>query len=117
MDSETLIKYLEFLKTECLRHSKDNLIIENELNLLQLEIDKFKALLEKSELNSNIKEKINDINFNLSPLVRDKGFNILITFLGNFWTSSKQEEENNTKRVQLISEELENVIFEIRCLL
>jgi len=117
MTEETLIKYLEFLKTECLRHSKDNLVHENELNLFQLGVDKFKILLEKSELNSNIKEKINDINFYLSPLVRDKGFNVLITLLGNFWTSNIQEEENNAKRVQLISEELENVIFKIRCLL
>lgn len=117
MTEETLIKYLKFLKTECLRHSKDNLVDENELNFFQLEVDKFKALLEKSELNSYIKEKVNNISFNLTPLVRDKGFNILFTLLGNFWTSNKQEEENNAKRVQLISEELENAIFDIKMLL
>ena len=41
MDNETLIKFLEFLKTECLRHQNDKIITDDEI----LKYDPNKTLL------------------------------------------------------------------------
>ena len=63
MSEETLIKYLEFLKTECLRHSNDKLVNENEIQLFKLEVNKFISLFQNSKFESSIKEKVLNIHF------------------------------------------------------
>ena len=116
MNEETVIKYLEFLKMECLRHSNDKLINESELQLFKLEVDKFKSLLKKSKLESKIKRKINNINFDLS-LPKYKGLNLLAYFTGSQWSNSKLREEIMGKKFKKISEQIEITIFEIKSIL
>ncbi|MCL7752427.1 hypothetical protein [Polaribacter sp. Z022] len=116
MDNETLIKYLEFLKTECLRHSNDKSVKENELQLFKLEIEKFKKILSKSELDTEIKEKVNSINLDLS-LPNFKGFNLIAYIVGDHWNNDRNMEEIMSKRLLEISEEIENTVFEIKTIL
>jgi hypothetical protein len=113
MTEEMVIKYLEFLKTECLRYSKDKLVDENDLQLFKLEFTKFKTLLEKSELNQNVKDKIVLIDFNLSE-PKFKGFNLIAYLIGNEWSNSHQTEKVMSRKFILISEQLENTIIYIK---
>jgi hypothetical protein len=116
MTEGTLIKYLEFLKTECLRYSSDNLVDENELQLFKLEIDKFKSLFNQSELKPVIKQKVNTIDFDLTPLVRNKCFDFLTFIIGNEWSRSNQNQENLAKRLLLLSEKIEHTIIDVKTL-
>ncbi|WP_298878120.1 hypothetical protein [uncultured Polaribacter sp.] len=116
MTEETLINYLEFLRTECLRHSSDKIVDENQLQLFKLEVDKFKFLFKKSELKPIIKQKVNTIDFDLTPLVRNKWFSFLIFILGNGWSRNHQNEENLAKRLLLLSEKIEHTIIEVKTL-
>jgi len=61
----------------------------------------------------DIKEKINNISFDLS-LPKYNGFNLIAYVIGNGWTNSNQREEAMAKRMKQISEELENLILEIK---
>ena len=116
MKEETLIKYLEFLKNESLRHQNDKLVDENELQLLKLELTKFKTLLEKSELNKNVKDKINLIHFDLSE-PKFRGFNLIAYLIGNEWSNSHQTEKVMSKKFIMISEQIENTIIDIKSIL
>jgi len=117
MTEETLINYLEFLKMECLRHSKDKVVDENELQLFKLEVDKFKLHFKKSELKPVIKQKVNTIDFDLTPLVRNKWFAFLIFIIGNDWSRNNQNEENLAKRLLLLSEKIEHTIIDLKALI
>ncbi|WP_408037258.1 hypothetical protein [Tenacibaculum amylolyticum] len=67
MKEEKLFKYLAFLKAECVRHSHDEFINEDEINQLTIEIKRFKSLVNQSNQLSNFfKSKINNFNFNLT---------------------------------------------------
>ena len=116
MDNETLIKYLEFLKIECLRHSNENLVNENELKLFKLEVEKFKKILSKSELDTGVKEKVNSINLDLS-LPKFKGFNLIAYIIGDHWNNDRNMEEIMSKILLEISEEIENTVVELKTIL
>ena len=116
MTEEMVIKYLEFLKTECLRYSKDKFVDENELQLFKLELTKFKTLLEKSQLNQNLKDKIDLIDFDISE-PKFRGFNLIAYFIGNDWSNSRQTEKVMSKKFIMISEQLENTIIDIKSIL
>lgn len=116
MNFETLIKYLEFLKSQCLRHSNDGFVDENELQLFTLELNKFKLTLEKSNLNYTIKEKVNVINFDLSE-PKFKGINLIAYFIGNGWSNDKKREEIMAQKLKRISEEIEYAIIEIKMII
>tara|TARA_R110002126_G_C10490551_1_gene503848 strand:+ start:24164 stop:24508 length:345 start_codon:yes stop_codon:yes gene_type:complete len=110
----TLIKYLEFLKKECLRYYYDNKVNENELQLFNLEIKRFKKLLENSNLDKSTKEIVNKLNFEFSPLIKNKEQNIIISILGNIWSNQKQKEENLSNRLKNISDQIEHTIIELK---
>ena len=115
MTEETLIKYLDFIKTECLRYSSDKVVDESELQLFKLEIDKFKSLFNQSELKPIIKQKVNTIDFDLS-LPKYKGINLLAYIIGNQWSNSKQREEIMAKKLKTISEKIEHTIIDVKTL-
>ena len=113
MTEETLIKYLVFLKLECLRHSNDKLVDESEVQLFKLEVDKFKSLFRNSQFDPIIKEKVNSLKFNLSiPLY--KGINLMAYLIGNGWSNSNQREEAMSKIFRQFSEDIDCVILEIK---
>jgi hypothetical protein len=113
MSEETLIKYLEFLKTECLRHSNDKLVNENEIQLFKLEVNKFISLFQNSKFESSIKEKVLNIHFDFS-IPKYKGTNLLSYIIDDSWTNSRQREEIMSKKFIRISEEIGNSILEIK---
>lgn len=114
MNQETLLKYLYFLRNECLRYSEDKKVNENELKLFKVEVENFKTNVKTSNLNSLIKNKIESINFEMKPLVQNKGLNFFTFMLGNQFTRERQLEENLANRLRRISEEIDNTIFEIK---
>ena len=65
MTEETLIKYLEFLKTECLRYSYDKNISDDEINQLQIEIKRFLQKLTINSFPEDVKSEISNIDFDL----------------------------------------------------
>lgn len=62
MTIETCYKYLVFLNTECDRYLTDHSIHEDEIHQLQIELDRFRAEVLNSDLPSDIKTKIADLN-------------------------------------------------------
>lgn len=113
MKFEILIKYLKFLQTECLKHSNDESVDENELQLFKLEVKKFKQTLNKSDLSSTIKDKVNHIDFDLS-LPKFKGFNLLAYLTKDHWNNDRDIGGYLSNRFKEISEEIEKTIFELK---
>ena len=57
MKEETLIKYLEFLKNESLRHQNDKIITKDEINQLQIEVTRFLEKVEESLFSKEVNFK------------------------------------------------------------
>jgi len=113
MKFETLIKYLEFLKTECLRHTNDDFVDENELQLFKLELNKFLEKISKSKFNKPINNKLKELNFDLS-LPKFKGFNLIAYLTNDHWNNDKNIGELMSKRLISISKEIEHLILELK---
>lgn len=114
MNLEKLFKYLEFLKAECLRYASDNHTDENEVNLLQLEINKFKSTLHNSNLDNSIKKLVSKIDFELTPKSRNRFLDILTLIFSFEWRYYGRDDENMANKLNAIALDIENTIFELK---
>ena len=62
MDLETCYKYLVFLNTECDQYLMDQEITEEEIHQLKIELDRFISEANSSDLPTELKAKIKDLN-------------------------------------------------------
>ncbi|MFY0629027.1 MAG: hypothetical protein JXR05_01530 [Flavobacteriaceae bacterium] len=114
MNEEKLLKYLEFLKTECQRYSTDDYANENEINLFQLEVNKFKTTLKASFIEKKVKEKVCEIDFKLIPKPKNTFLNILSFLISWEYYSYQKRQENLAKKFKQIAVEIENTIFDLK---
>ena len=94
MNLEKLLQYLEFLKTECLRYASDDHTDENEVDLLQIEIDKFKTTLQGSGIDPSVKNLVSKIDFELVPKSKNKFIDILYILISFEWYYYRRKKEN-----------------------
>ena len=112
MNEETLIKYLEFLKIECLRHQDDKIITDDEINQLQIEIMRF---LEKiNQFSAEIKNEILNIDFNLDGENHNKHNYKWLNFIGGFDSTSIKEQINRKNRLEKLYNDLDASLFKIK---
>lgn len=114
MDFTTLLKYLEFIKQEALRHSRDKKVNKDELNIFKIEIQRFLDLLTYSQLSEELKVKVNSIDFSLNPIAKNKELKITSTLFGNRFTNNQINEENLANAFISLSERVEALMLEIQ---
>lgn len=62
MNAETCRKYFDFLITECERYIEDRKIEEDEIHQLKIEFDRFLEKIVNSDLPSDLKTRITELN-------------------------------------------------------
>ena len=120
MDQEKLFKYLSFLRIECERHNADNEITDDEINQLNIEINRFIDYVSKSDnLNNNIKRKILSIDFNLDSNNHNKRSKSKFFWwlIGGDYGYRETEQTNRKYRFKQLSEDIENLEFELKAIL
>lgn len=114
MNKETLLKYLDFLKIECLRYASDDRVDDNEFKLLKIEIDRFLKLFDGSNFDQKTKSIILKIDFRLQPKTESSFLDVLTNIVSSGYLHESQEEQNLANTLKKIALELENAIFEIK---
>ncbi|MEE9406459.1 MAG: hypothetical protein V3V28_00150 [Polaribacter sp.] len=117
MTEETLIKYLEFLKNECLRHQNDNIISDDEINQLKIEIKRFENKIKTAFFNSEIKQEISKMDFNLEEENHNRSKYKWFSFIGSFQGKEIQQQENRKQRFLKLYNDLDTSIFKIKSIL
>ena len=117
MTEEITIKYLEFLKTECLRHSNDKIITDDEINQLEIEINRFKNKLDQSCISKEAKIEISRIDFNLDEENHNKPKYKWLNFIGGFQGKEFQQQENRKQRFSKLYNDLDATIFKVKSIL
>ncbi len=117
MTEETLIKYLEFLKTECLRHQNDKIITDDEINQLQIELQNFINRIDKSSFSKEIKLEISKIDFDLDEENHNHSKFKVFKFIGGFQAKEYKEQENRKQRFLKLYNDLETSLFKIKTIL
>ena len=79
MTSDTFIKYLHFIESECESHKRDEQITEDELMRLKTEIERFKDRVQTSSLNDQWKHEIAQLQFGYTRQRINRQY--LLTFL------------------------------------
>lgn len=115
MDKKTLIKYLEFLKNECLRHQNDKHITDDEMNQLKVEINKFIERLEVSSLDDTIKTNVLNIDINLNEHNHNK--RKLNWLFGGYQAKEIKEQENRKHRLSKLYDDIDHNLFKIKSIL
>ena len=114
MTHETLLKYLEFLKIECLRHQNDTFITNDEVNQLKIEIKKFREEVKKTSFTTEIKREISKIDFNLGEENHHKQKYRWLNFIGGFKGKELKQQENRTQRFLKLYNDLDTALFKIK---
>lgn len=114
MTEETLIKYLEFLKTECLRHQNDKIITDDEINQFEIEIQRFIEKIKISLLSEHVKKEILKIDFNLNEENHNHSKFKLFKFIGGFQGKEFREQENRKQRFLKLYNDLDSALFIIK---
>ena len=114
MTEETLLKYLEFLKTEYLRHQNDKFITDDEVNLLEIETKRFTGKAEKTSFTSEIKQEISKIDFNLDEENHHKQKYKWLNFIAGFKSKEMKQQENRTQRFLKLYSDLDTALFKIK---
>lgn len=117
MTEETLIKYLEFLKTECLRHQNDKIITDDEINQLQIEITRFIDKVKESLFSEDVKLEISKIDFNLDEENHNHSKLKIFKFIGGSQGKEFKEQENRKQRFLKLYNDLDTSIFKIKTIL
>lgn len=117
MKQVMLIKYLQFLKKECLRHQNDEIITDDEKNQLQIEINNFLLKLESSILPNNIKDEVLKIDFNLSEENHNKSKFKWLNFIGGFLGRETKTQANRKHRFKKLYNDLDTTLFKIKTLI
>ena len=117
MTEETLIKYLEFLKTECLRHQNDKIISDDEINQFEIEIKRFIDKMKTSLCTQEIKKEILNIDFNLNEENHNHSKFNLFKFIGGFQGKEFREQENRKQRFSKLYNDIDLTLFKIKTIL
>ena len=117
MKEQTLIKYLEFLKTECLRHQNDKIITDDEINQFKIEIKGFIDKMKKTLLSQDIKNEILNIDFNLNEENHNHSKFKVLKFIGGFQGKEFREQENRKQRFSKLYNDIDSTLFKIKTLL
>ena len=117
MKEETLIKYLEFLKNESLRHQNDKTITKDEINQLQIEVTRFLEKVEESSFSKEVNLEISKIDFNLDEENHNHSKFNLFKFIGGSQGNEFREQENRKQRFLKLYNDLDASIFKIKSIL
>ena len=117
MTEESLLKYLDFLKIECLRHQNDKIITDDEINQLNIEIIKFKNEVKKSSFSKDIRLEISKIDFNLNEENHNHSKFKIFQFLGGLQGKEFKKQENRKQRFLKLYNDLDTTIFTIKSIL
>ena len=117
MTAETLIKYLEFFKTECLRHQNDKIISDDEINQFEIEIKRFIDKMITSLCSKEIKKEILNIDFNLNEENHNHSKFNLFKFIGGFQGKEFREQENRKQRFSKLYNDIDLTLFKIKTIL
>ncbi|WP_343328404.1 hypothetical protein [Polaribacter staleyi] len=117
MEKETLIKYLEFLKTESKRHQNDKIITDDEFNQLEIEIKRFIQKIKESLFSKEIKFIISQIDFNLNEENHNKPKHKWLNFIGGFQANEFKQQENRKQRFLKLYNELDATLFKVKSIL
>ncbi|PQJ79907.1 hypothetical protein [Polaribacter porphyrae] len=117
MEKDTLLKYLKFLKTECLRHQKDKIITDDEINQLKIEVQNFINRIDKSSFSKEIKLEISKIDFNLNEENHNHSKFKVFKVIGGFQGKEFKEQENRKQRFLKLYNDLDTSLFKIKTIL
>ena len=117
MTEETLIKYLEFLKTECLRHQNDKIITDDEINQLEIEISRFIKKVKENVFSEEVKLEISKIDFNLNEENHNHSKFKIFKFIGGFQGKEFKEQENRKQRFLKLYNDLDATLFKVKSIL
>lgn len=117
MKEKTLIKYLEYLKTECLRHQNDKFITDDEINQLEIEISRFRNKVRESVIPQDFKFEISKLDFNLNEENHYHPKFKLFKFIGEFQGKEFKEQENCKQRFSKLYNDIDSTLFKIKTLL
>lgn len=117
MKKETLIKYLEFLKTECLRHQNDKIITDDEVNQLKIEIIRFIKLIKESLLSEKVKIEISKIDFNLNEEYHNHSKYKWLNFIGGSKGREIKEQINLKIRFVKLYNDIDTAMFKVKSIL
>jgi hypothetical protein len=117
MNKETLIKYLEFLKIECLSHQNDKIITDDEINQVEIEIKRFLKKLKESTFSKEIKFEIIKIDFDLDEENHNKPKFKWLSFIGGFQAKEFKQQENRKQRFLKLYNDLDTTLFKIKAIL
>ena len=117
MNEETVIKYLEFLKMECLRHSNDKVITDDEINQLKIEVQRFAVKVKDSSLLEKVKLELSKIDFNLDEENHNHSKYKWLNFIGGSRGREEKEQINRKRRFQKLYADLDSSLFKIKSIL
>ena len=102
MDIDTCYKYFVFLNTECDRYLEDGEITDEEMHQLKIEFDKFIESVRKSDLPSDLKNKINHLKLDFVYKARREYGDLLGRFnFGSDRRPRKQYEQVEELKYQI----------------
>lgn len=114
MNTDLIIKYLEFLKKECLRYQNDKRITEDEIHLFTIEIDRFLKKVENSLLSDEIKQIVLNIDFDLDDENHHKPKHKWLSFIGDFGAGEIKTQMNRAHRFDKLFNDLDAALFKIK---
>ncbi|AOW18038.1 hypothetical protein LPB03_11490 [Polaribacter vadi] len=117
MKAQTLIIYLEFLKTECLRHQNDKIITDDEINQFKIEIKGFIDKMKKTLLSQDIKKEILNIDFNLNEENHNHSKFKVFKLIGGFQGKEFREQENRKQRFSKLYNDIDSTLFKIKTII
>lgn len=81
MDINLCVKYLDFLDIQINRFLEDGIVDDDELESMNIELIKFKTLVKKSNLPSEIKINLQSLSFEYSPIKLKLSFFVIILLI------------------------------------
>lgn len=100
MNTETCIKYLDFVNKECDRFLDDNRVTDDELNQLIIEFQRFQQQVADSELPEPVKNRIGGMTIDYSRAQIERGYwymfavlltlGLMVIFL-SYWRQLKRK--------------------------
>lgn len=117
MNLETLLKYLDFLKKECLRHQNDNMITDDEINQLRIEINRFLERVLDSSFSEELKSEISKIDFDLNEENHNHSKFKIFKFIGGFQGNQFREQENRKQRFLKLYKDIDTCLFMVKSIL
>ena len=114
MTEETLIKYLKFLQTECIRHQNDEIITDDEKHQFEIEINIFKEKIPNTLLSEKIKKVILNIDFDLDEENHHKPKFKWLSFIGDFQGKEIKNQLNRKNRFDKLFNDLDSALFEMK---